>query len=349
MKLIKTEDAVGSVLAHDLTQIIIGQYKGARFRKGHIVKEEDIPILLSMGKENLYVWEKQEGWLHENEAAEILRDLAKGEHMTASEPKEGKIELTADCDGLLKINSKALLEINSTPQMMIATRHGNTPVKKGDKLAGTRIIPLVIEEEKMKNLQKNTLSITNGKPVLELIPYSFKKVGIVTTGSEVYKGRIEDTFTPVLIKKLSEFNTEIIGHIKTDDSDKMTTGAINELLEKGADFVLCTGGMSVDPDDKTPLAIKNTGASIVSYGAPVLPGAMFLLAYLPAISNGKPNRVICGLPGCVMYAKRTIFDLILPRIMADDIITKEDIATLGEGGLCLCCQTCTYPNCGFGK
>ncbi|MBQ3643176.1 MAG: molybdopterin-binding protein, partial [Candidatus Riflebacteria bacterium] len=193
MKLIKTEDAVGSVLAHDLTQIIIGQYKGARFRKGHIVKEEDIPILLSMGKENLYVWEKQEGWLHENEAAEILRDLAMGEHMIPSDPQEGKIELTADCDGLLKINTKALLAINSTPQMMIATRHGNTPVKKGDKLAGTRIIPLVIEEEKMNNLQKNTLSITNGKPVLELIPYSFKKVGIVTTGSEVYKGRIEDT------------------------------------------------------------------------------------------------------------------------------------------------------------
>lgn len=364
MKLIKTVDAEGAVLCHDVTQIIPGKFKGPAFRKGHIITKEDIPVLLSIGKENLYVWEKKEGILHEDEAAAILRDLAMNDHMTASEPKEGKIELKADTEGLFKVDSGALRFVNRTPQMMIATRHGNRPVKKGDKLAGTRIIPLVIEEEKMKDLQKGTREITGGKPILSLIPFTHKKVGIVTTGSEVYKGRIKDSFTPILIRKLSAYDTEVIGHETTDDDDRMTTAAILKLVDAGADIVLCTGGMSVDPDDRTPLAIKNTGARIVSYGAPVLPGAMFLLSYLnkgsdpypagtdicpPAADRGSdPCVTICGLPGCVMYAKRTIFDLILPRIMADDPVTAEEIADLGEGGLCLGCEVCTWPNCGFG-
>lgn len=346
MKQIKTTDAVGSVLCHDVTQIIPGKFKGPVFRKGHIIREEDIPMLLSIGKENLYVWEKQEGMLHEDEAAVILRDLAIGPNMSAGEAKEGKIELTADCDGLLKVRSEALKVVNSTPQMMIATRHGNTPVRKGDKLAGTRIIPLVIEEEKMRDLERRTREASGGKPLLEVKPFVRKKVGIVTTGSEVYKGRIEDRFTPVLKEKLAAFDTEAAGQEITDDDDRMTTAAIRHMLEKGAELVICTGGMSVDPDDRTPLAIRNTGARIVTYGAPVLPGAMFLLSYL---EEGDRTRVICGLPGCVMYAKRTIFDLVLPRIMADDPITAEEIASLGEGGLCLGCETCTWPNCGFGK
>ena len=349
MKQIRTEDAVGHVLCHDMTQIIPGKYKGPVFKKGHIVTEEDIPVLLSIGKEHLYVWEKTDGMLHEDEAAQILRDLAIGPHMTASEPSEGKIELKAACDGLFKVNRKALLAINSTPQMMIATRFGDTPVKAGDKLAGTRIIPLVIEKEKMDNLVRRTREVTEGESVLALKPFVHKKVGIVTTGSEVSKGRIEDTFTPVLIRKLEVFDTELIGHEVTDDDDRKTTAAIRKLLDAGADVILCTGGMSVDPDDRTPLAIRNTGASIVTYGAPVLPGAMFLLSYLPKESQDAPDRVICGLPGCVMYARRTIFDLLLPRIMADDPVSAQEIQALGEGGLCLGCGTCTWPDCGFGK
>ena len=342
MKLIRTEDAVGSVLCHDITQIIKDQKKGPVFRKGHIVAPEDIPVLLSVGKEHLYVWEKQEGILHEDEAAAILRDLSIGPDMTASEPKEGKIELTADCNGLFKVNSAALLAVNQTPQIMIASRHGNTPVRKNDKLAGMRIIPLVIEETKMQELQEKTKAVTGGRPVFELKRFVHKKVGIVTTGSEVAKGLIQDTFTPVLYEKLAPFDTEQAGHVVCDDDDRKTTKAIQEFLAAGADLILCTGGMSVDPDDRTPLAIRNTGAEIITYGAPVLPGAMFLLARLG-------NAVICGLPGCVMYAGRTIFDLMLPRIMADDPITREEIAALGEGGLCLGCRPCTWPNCGFGQ
>lgn len=350
MKLIKTVDAEGAVLCHDITQIIKGVTKDAVFRKGHIVAKEDIPVLLSVGKDQLYVWEKEEGMLHENDGAEILCAMCKGEHMERSQAKEGKIELTAACDGLLKVDNKGLKAVNGFGQMMIATRHGNFVVKKGDKLAGTRIIPLVIEEEKMTKAKEAAMAATGNKPILNLLPFKHKKVGIVTTGNEVFYGRIKDTFTPVIEGKLAEFDTEIIDHVTWNDDDTKVTTSILDMIHKGADIVVCTGGMSVDPDDKTPLAIKNTGADIVSYGAPVLPGAMFMLAYYQVTEGDDPRTVaIMGLPGCVMYAKRTIFDLVLPRVMADDKVTAEELAALGLGGLCLNCPVCTFPNCGFGK
>ena len=349
MKLIQTVDAEGAVLCHDITQIIKGVTKDAVFRKGHIVTKEDIPVLLSVGKDQLYVWEKEEGMLHENEAAEILCGMCKGEHMERSQVKEGKIELTAGCRGLLKVNDAGLIAVNGFGQMMIATRHGNTMVKAGDKLAGTRIIPLVIEEEKMEAARKAAMEATKGRLILELKPFLHKKVGIITTGNEVYYGRIQDTFTPVIEEKLKEFDTEIIDHVTWNDDDKKVTNSILDMIHKGADVVICTGGMSVYPDDKTPLAIKNTKAKVVSYGAPVLPGAMFLLAYYEVIEENPRTVAIMGLPGCVMYAKRTIFDLVLPRVMADDEVTAEDLGALGQGGLCLNCDFCTFPNCGFGK
>ena len=349
MKLIQTVDAEGAVLCHDITQIIKGVTKDAVFRKGHIVTKEDITVLLSVGKDQLYVWEKEEGMLHENEAAEILCGMCKGEHMERSQVKEGKVELTAGCRGLLKVNDAGLKAVNGFGQMMIATRHGNTMVKAGDKLAGTRIIPLVIEEEKMEAARKATMEATKGRPILELKPFLHKKVGIITTGNEVYYGRIQDTFTPVIEEKLKEFDTEIIDHVTWNDDDKKVTNSILDMIHKGADVVICTGGMSVDPDDKTPLAIKNTKAKAVSYGAPVLPGAMFLLAYYEVIEENPRTVAIMGLPGCVMYAKRTICDLVLPRVMADDEVTAEDLGALGQGGLCLNCDFCTFPNCGFGK
>lgn len=350
MKLIKTVDAEGAVLCHDITQIIKGVTKDAVFRKGHVVAKEDIPVLLSVGKDQLYVWEKEEGMLHENDAAEVLCAMCMGEHMERSEAKEGKIELTAACDGLLKVDNEGLKAVNGLGQMMIATRHGNFAVKKGDKLAGTRIIPLIIEEEKMAAARETAARVTGGCPILDLKPFNHKKVGIVTTGNEVFYGRIQDAFTPVIKEKLAEFDTEVIDHVVWNDDDTKVTASILDMIHKGADMVVCTGGMSVDPDDKTPLAIKNTGARIVSYGAPVLPGAMFLLAYYE-VTEGDVSRTaaIMGLPGCVMYAKRTIFDLVLPRVMADDEVRPEDLAALGQGGLCLNCPECTFPNCGFGK
>lgn len=339
MKLIKTKDAVGCVLCHDITQIIKGVSKDAVFKKGHVVKAEDIPVLLSVGKDHLYVLEDETGMIHENDAADILTKLCQGDNIYHGSVKEGKIELFALCDGILKINREELASINQLGQMMIASRHGNTFVKKGDKLAGTRIIPLLIEEEKMqKAKQLAPLPIFNIKKIKN------KKIAVITTGNEVYYGRIEDTFTPVIKEKLAEYDQTIIAQtILNDDHSKITATILKMIEEKKADMIICTGGMSVDPDDRTPLAIKNTGAKIVSYGAPVLPGAMFMLAYY------QQNIPIVGLPGCVMYAKRTIFDLVLPRLLADDKIESEELAKLGEGGLCLNCEHCTYPNCGFGK
>ena len=342
MKQIRTLDAIGHVLSHDITQIIKDEKKGVLFKKGHIIREEDIPKLLSVGKENLYILEKQEGMLHENEAAEILYSICGNKYMKPTEVSEGKIEVIADADGLFKLDVQRLCEINSLGEMMIAARHGNTPVKRGDKLAGTRVIPLIIEEYKMKKAQE----IGGDRPIMEIMPFKHKKVGIVTTGSEVFHGRIKDTFGPVIIEKFSEFDAEILGQEIVDDNRKGITDTVLSFIGQGADIVVCTGGMSVDPDDNTPGGIMDTGAEIITYGAPVLPGAMLLLSYY----DNKGSKIpVVGLPGCVMYAKRTIFDLILPRIIADDIINKSEIDKLGNGGLCLNCNVCTYPNCGFGK
>ena len=339
MKLMKTEDAVGQVLCHDITRIIKGVTKDAVFRKGHIIRPEDVPVLLSVGKESGYIWENDDSMYHENEAAEILRDICISENMHASEPKEGKIELIADIDGLLLIDLERLRAINALGDMMIATRPSGFMVKKGDKLCGTRVIPLVIEKSKMEKARE----AAGGTPILKLYPVKAKKFGVVTTGNEVYYGRIQDTFTPVIEEKLREFGCEMIEHITVNDENEKITQAIKTCLDKGCEMVFCSGGMSVDPDDKTPLAIKNSGAKVVSYGAPVLPGAMFLVAYMP---DGRP---VCGLPGCVMYSKRTIFDLVLPYLVADVPVTAEHLAGLGNGGFCLNCPVCHFPNCSFGK
>lgn len=339
MKKIATSEAIGHVLCHDITRIIKDEVKDTPFRKGHIVRKEDIPKLLALGKEHLYIWEKSEGMLHENEAADILYRVCKNQNMSGTEVREGKIEIIADIDGLFRVDLDILNKINELEDIMIATRHGNSHVKKGDKLAGTRIIPLIIEKEKMDKVTK----IAGNTPILELIPYKLKTVAIITTGSEVYHKRIEDTFTPVIVDKLKAFGIKLIYHKIVDDNISEILQAIKEARNTGAHMILCTGGMSVDPDDLTPGAIKESGASIVTYGAPVLPGAMFLLGYF---EDGTP---IMGLPGCVMYAKATIFDLILPRVVAGVNLNKKDISVMGHGGLCLGCSECTYPKCSFGK
>ena len=339
MKLIKTEDAVGHVLCHDLTQIIRGQYKDARFRKGHVVQPEDIPVLLSMGKEHLYVWEMTPGMLHENDAAERLYALCVNDHMNRSEVKEGKIELTAACDGLFLVKSDNLIAVNTVEDVMIATRKGGTAVKAGDKLAGMRVIPLVIPEETLRAAEE----AAGDAPLLELRPWVRKTAAIVVTGGEVKKGLIQDTFTPVVQEKLAFYGIKTISVAYSGDGVEPVANAVTEARNTDADLILCTGGMSVDPDDNTPGGIKQSGARIITYGAPVLPGAMFLLGYY------DDSTPVMGLPGCVMYAGATIFDLILPWVAADIPVTRSQIMALGEGGLCLGCQPCHWPLCPFGK
>ena len=340
MQLVNTNDAVGCVICHDITRIVKGVVKDAVFRKGHIVAKEDIPLLLSLGKDHLYVWETDENTLHEDNAAEVLRGICQGCNMDSSPVKEGKIELVASCDGMFMADVERLRALNSLGQMMVATIPSGFAVRNGQKLAGMRVIPLVIGKELMEAAK----SIAGINPLLNVIPFRSRKYAVVTTGNEVFHHRIEDTFTPTVAQKLSEYGCEMIEHRVSDDDNTNIENAIADVLKnKNVELVICTGGMSVDPDDKTPLAIKNSGARIVSYGAPVLPGAMFLMGYMP---DGKP---ICGLPGCVMYSKRTIFDLVLPRIMADIPVTAQYLAGLGHGGFCQNCKPCHFPNCSFGK
>lgn len=340
MKMIRVEDAVGSVLIHDMTQIVPGERKGVRFKKGHIVHSEDIPILLSMGKEHIYVWDQTDGLVHENEAAERLAKAVAGAGLILSSPHEGKISLIAEYPGLLYASEEGILAMNSLEYIVLATLHNHRPVASGDKVAGTRVVPLMIDEGII--LEAERVAKTFTKPILEIRPIKSWKVGVVTTGSEVYYGRIQDKFGPVLRAKVEGWGSEVIGQTFASDDVEMIQVRIQEHIQRGAEMVLVTGGMSVDPDDVTPSAIRDMGAKLVTYGSPVLPGAMFLLAYLG-------NIPIMGLPGCVMYSKTTIFDLVAPRVLAGEQLTKQDIAKLGHGGLCLECPVCTYPHCPFGK
>lgn len=341
MKTIHVHDAVGSILCHDITRIIPGESKGPVFRKGHVVREEDVEVLLQVGKEHLYVFESLPGMVHENDAAARVISAVSGGNLTCTEPKEGRIDLKAACDGLLRVDVPVLNRINSLGEISVATIHTMQHVTKGRSVAGARVVPLMIEDEKLRQLE----SFVDG-PVVEVLPLRRARVGVVTTGSEVFYGRIQDAFGPVLRKKFVALGSTVVGQTLTSDEVPMTAGAIRDFLEQGADFIVVTGGMSVDPDDRTPTAIRASGAEVVSYGAPVYPGAMFLLAY----AQGAAGRVpVLGLPGCVMYHKASIFDLIVPRLLAGIEVTAADVSALGHGGFCSQCEECRYPICPFGK
>ena len=339
MKQIRIEDSVGCILSHDVTKIVPGEFKGRLFKKGHVIREEDIPKLLDIGKEHIYVWEPKKGQLHENDAAIRVKDLVLGQGCYISEEiKEGKIDFFAKTQGIVKINKDLLLKLNLLGEIIVSTIHNNTPVKKGEKIGATRVIPLIIDEKKIleaeKIIKEKIISVEEIKP---------KKAVLITTGNEVYKGRIKDAFLPVMKEKLEYYGSEIVKQIILPDNKEMITENILKAIEEDkVDMIICTGGMSVDPDDVTPSAIKDCNGEIVTYGAPVLPGAMFLLAYYK-------NIPILGVPSCAMYSKRTIFDLVLPRILADEKLSFEDIARFGNGGMCLNCEICSFPHCSFGK
>ena len=340
MEKIKVQDAVGAILIHDMTQIIPGVIKGPRFRKGHVVREEDIPVLLSMGKEHIFVWDQTPGLIHENEAAERLAQAISGPGIVLDEPKEGKITLTAAHDGLVYSSEEVILTLNTLEGVILATLHNHYPVKKGDKIAGTRVVPLMIEEKLIIEAEEIVGSYSS--PILDVRPLKHLKVGIVVTGSEVYHGRIQDKFGPVLRAKVESLGSVVLEQVLASDDVSLIQSSIKDQLNNGAEMILVSGGMSVDPDDVTPAAIKGMGAELITYGAPVLPGAMFMLAYLGEVP-------IIGLPGCVMYSKKTIFDLVAPRMLTGERLTRLDILKLGVGGLCLECPVCTYPRCSFGK
>jgi hypothetical protein len=339
MKTVPIEQAVGMVLCHDLTQIVPGEFKGAAFRKGHIVRDEDIPRLLDMGKRSIFVFDLDAGLVHEDDAALRIGGAAAGAGVYLTGPREGKVELVAAEAGLLKVDSDLLRAVNRIEDVMMATLHSNTPVESGRTLAGTRVIPLVVPEERVQQVERLCAS---GRPVLRVLPFRRLKVGVVSTGSEVFSGRIEDRFGPVISAKVEAYSSSILRQVFVPDSREDVAAAISSLVEEGADMVAVTGGMSVDPDDVSPAGIRLAGARVVTYGAPTLPGAMFMLAYLGELP-------VLGLPGCVMYSRTSIFDLVLPRLLAGEVLTRGDIIDLAPGGLCLGCEVCRYPDCSFGK
>lgn len=322
VKKIDVRDAIGRTIAHDMTQIIKGERKGPRFKKGHVIQEEDIEVLLSMGKEHIYVIELDENTYHENEAAEHLANICSGQNTSKSELSEGRINIFSSVEGIAKINISLLEKINACDDVMVSTVWNNSVVKQGQVLAGTRAIPLFIAKEKIQCCEE----IAKNEKIVNVIQFKNLKVAVLATGNEVFYGKIKDGFKDTLPQKLAEYNAEIVEYRYSTDESSTITKHIEELLKLDVDLILCTGGMSVDPDDNTPLAIKSASTEVVTYGTPVLPGAMFMVAY----HNDIP---ILGLPGAVMYYSKTVFDLIMPRIAIGEHLTKEDIIHMGHGGL----------------
>jgi molybdenum cofactor synthesis domain-containing protein len=343
-KTIPVQEAVGTVLAHDITEIRLGEFKGRAFKKGHIIREEDVCHLQRLGKEHLFVLNIAEDEMHENDAAYVIARALMGDGVVIKgEPKEGKISIVAEWDGLLKINKEALLAFNMLGDVMCATLHNNMVVKKGQTVAGTRAIPLVVKKGIIDQAVLIAETVRSSQAgVITVKEMRRPRVGVVITGNEVYHGRIKDAFAPVITKKIEKIGGELLGVYYAPDDKAFIVDRLRELQNAGADLLITTGGMSVDPDDVTRFAIRELGAADITYGSAVLPGAMFLVAYLGDIP-------ILGIPACGMYAKTTIFDLILPRILAGERIGRKEVAALGHGGLCMKCDVCRYPVCPFGK
>ncbi len=339
-KKIRVEDAVGLSLAHDITEIRKDEFKGVAFPKGHTVKQKDICHLMKLGKRHLYILDLDETKAHEDEAVlELVKALAGDGIIHKDIPKEGKLELLAAHDGLLKINVDALVEFNMIPDVMCASIHTNTPVKKGGKLAGTRAIPLVID----RSVLSEAVQIAKiNAPIFEVKKFRKMKARLIVTGSEVYNGLIKDKFEPIVRKKMLSYGSELVECTILPDDRDVISKVLKEYLTKDTDLIITTGGMSVDPDDITRFAIKDAGVDKLFYSAAVLPGAMFQLAY-------KADIPIVGIPACGLYHEITVFDLVLPRLLAGEQPDDRDMAKLSHGGLCQDCDTCTYPVCSFGK
>ena len=337
---IPVAQAVGMVLPHDITEIVPGKCKGRAFKKGHIIRPEDVERLRSLGKEHVYVLELSAEEIHENDAALLMAAAAAGSGTEYSDDvHEGKVGIKAAHDGLLKIDKEALLRFNLLGEVMCATLHDNTPVKQGEQVAALRLIPLVGE----RSLVERAAAIAaEGAKLVRVLPLAQVKAGLVITGSEVFYGRIEDKFEAVLRGKLAALGSEVVRVGFAPDDAALIAAEIRLCIEAGAELVITSGGMSVDPDDVTRVGIREAGAEDIVYGTPVLPGAMFLCGRIG-------QAAVLGLPACGMFHKITVFDLILPRILAGERLSREDFAAMGHGGLCRNCAICHYPVCNFGK
>ena len=370
--MIPVEQAVGAVLAHDVTEIRKDEFKGAAFRKGHVIRPEDVCHLQRLGKERVFVLTIGPDEMHEDDAALVLAQALMGAGVAIKgSPREGKITLVAGRDGLLTIDREALLAFNMLGDVMCATLHTNTVVNKGREVAGTRAIPLVVKNSVIAEAVRIAGRVRSAecgvrKPgVIEVKSLRKPRAGVVITGNEVYHGRVKDAFAPIIRAKIESFGGEVVGIYYAPDDERFIEERLRELLKAGADLLITTGGMSVDPDDVTRFAIRNLGATDITYGSAALPGAMVLVGYLENVRSaecGVRSEInsklktqnselipILGIPACGMYHKATVFDLLLPRVLAGERIGRRQLAELGHGSLCLHCNECRYPVCPFGK
>lgn len=337
--MIETENAIGMLICHDITKIARGDFKGVLFKKGHRIRSEDVEALLDIGKKHLYALQIEKGELHEDDAGKRLAKAITGNGLVISEPAEGRLDLSAKHAGLFKVDTRRLHSLNSIPDVVVSTLHNNSPLAEGEKAAGAKVIPLVVKEKIIREVEK---ICSDGAPPLQIIPYKKHRIGTIITGMEVFEKRIEDCFAPVLEIKAQQYGQDAPLFSYAPDNTHFISSQIVKMLADGCDMIIITGGMSVDPDDVTPIAILESGAEIVKYGAPALPGAMFLLAY-------KGDVPIIGLPACAMYFQNTVLDILLPRLLAGEKVTASEISELGHGGLCRKCETCFFPKCSFGK
>ncbi len=337
MKKIRVEDAIGMTLCHDITAMRDG-FKGAAFHRGHVITAQDIEPLLDLGKRTVFVWEENAGEIHEEDCALRLAAMAPVDGAAYTDPSEGKVVLLARQRGMFRVNNALLHDINAIGDITICTLPDHYPVEEGARLASMRIVPLVTQETQIRQAE----ALCRGKKLFELLPYHPRSVGVIITGSEVYTGRIQDKFEPVVRTKLAAYPGEILGVTLCDDDPSMIETTARRYVAQGADFLIFTGGMSVDPDDVTPTAIRNLGAHIISHGVPAQPGNMTLMAYWGDIP-------IIGVPGAAISLPTTMFDVLLPQIYTGLPLTKEDLIRLGDGGLCQMCKVCHFPNCTFGS
>ncbi len=340
IKTIKLEEAVGTELAHDITEIRPGEFKGPAFRKGHKVCSEDICRMQRLGKNHLFVIDLEADEIHENEAAAILAGALAGEGVAwENNPREGKINLYASRDGLLQVDVQALAAFNLVDEVMCATLHNHTLVSAGDLIGATRAIPLIMKRAAIERAA--AIARQNGA-VLAVRPLRQARAGLVITGNEVYHGLIQDRFAPILTQKLERLGSEVGALSFAPDEAGMIKAAIRSHISQGCNLLLLSGGLSVDPDDVTRHAIRQAGATEMHYGSAVLPGAMFLVAYLG-------ETPLLGVPACALHHPVTALDLVLPRLLAGEHIGRLELALLGHGGLCRDCPQCSYPHCPFGK
>ena len=337
MKKIKIEDAIGMAICHDITEMKDG-FKGAAYKRGHVIREEDIPHLLNLGKRTVFVWEENAGEIHEEDCALRMAEMIRLPNVHFDGPSEGKMVMVADQRGLFCVDVELQRKINSIGDITISSLPNHYPVGEGTRLASMRIVPLVTKEEQIIQAEE----LCRERKLFRLFPYQAKRVGVIITGSEVYTGRIKDKFEPVVRAKMKQYPAEILGVTICDDDLDMIAAAGEKYLKDGADILIFTGGMSVDPDDLTPTAIRRLGAEIITHGVPAQPGNMTLAAYLGKVA-------ILGIPGAAISLPTTMFDVLLPQIFADLKFTKEDLVRLGDGGLCQLCKECRWPNCTFGR